>query len=132
MENKCAASFSETLCRAMTECSISEGDCGGITVAATFEFPTDSEVFSGHFPGEPILPAVIQLTLVRLLAVRGIQRNLMPAGVGRIKFNRIVKPAESVRVTVKLQNRQAPWIAAFIIKYQAETVASGTIHFKEA
>ena len=131
MESNWAALFSDTLHRAMSEYVVEAGD-GSQTVIGTFVFPPDSEVFSGHFPGEPILPAVVQLTLVRLLAVRFLQRRLVPAGVGRIKFNRIVKPAESVQVTVKLENQQALWTAVFIIKRQAEIVASGTIAYNEA
>lgn len=131
MENNWTALFPEALCRVLSDFMV-ESAAGVQAVSGTFAFPADSEVFAGHFPGEPILPAVVQLTLVRLLAVRALQRKLVPAGVGRIKFNRIVKPAEPVQVAVKLELQQTFWTAAFCIKRLAETVASGTILFSEA
>lgn len=131
MESNWTALFPEALCRVLSD-FLAESDDGVQVVSGTFDFPADSLVFAGHFPGEPILPAVVQLTLVRLLAVLALQRKLVPAGVGRIKFNRIVRPAEPVQVTVKLAQQQTIWAAAFNIKRLAETVASGTILFNEA
>ncbi|OGR03136.1 MAG: hypothetical protein A2511_04590 [Deltaproteobacteria bacterium RIFOXYD12_FULL_50_9] len=122
--------FPEALSRAMVDFSAEETDTG-LTVIGMFIFSPDSEVFIGHFPGEPILPAVVQLTLVRLLTSRALGKGVLPAGVSRIKFSQVVKPDEPLQLIVKLTRQAISWSAAFNLNHQAKAVASGTIKFDE-
>ena len=69
-------------------------------LSAKMVFPPDAEVFKGHFPDFPILPGVAQLFYLRRFA-RRVFADFPDAGVyRRIKFRRLVRPNERVRLEV--------------------------------
>ncbi len=63
-----------------------------INLSGQFCFPKTFTGFMGHFPGQPILPAVVQLTLVRLLTEKGLDRRLFPSHFERVKFRTTIEP----------------------------------------
>jgi 3-hydroxymyristoyl/3-hydroxydecanoyl-(acyl carrier protein) dehydratase len=65
-----------------------------------FRFPGSSGVFSGHFPGKPILPGIAQILAALLVAGRGTVPPLRR--IKRCKFTRAVLPDEDVSVNVRL------------------------------
>ena len=62
-----------------------EGPC-------TFSVPGSFSGYRGHFPGNPILPGIVQLSFIRRLAERRLGLPLRLAGVRRIKYLRVVTP----------------------------------------
>ncbi|PTN38119.1 3-hydroxyacyl-ACP dehydratase [Desulfonatronum sp. SC1] len=66
-----------------------------------FSFPPDFVGFAGHFPGEPILPAVVQIgvgvVLVQTLLAKGTGPYRLKT-VTRAKFLRKLKPGETITV----------------------------------
>jgi 3-hydroxymyristoyl/3-hydroxydecanoyl-(acyl carrier protein) dehydratase len=52
--------------------------------------PLEHPCYSGHFPGEPIVPGVLLLDLVVAQLGRG-----APRALGQVKFHRAVKPGDS-------------------------------------
>jgi 3-hydroxyacyl-[acyl-carrier-protein] dehydratase len=52
--------------------------------------PLEHSCYSGHFPGQPIVPGVLLLDLVVAQVGRGAPRIL-----GNVKFHRAVTPGES-------------------------------------
>lgn len=68
------------------------------------EFPG----FAGHFPGRPILPAVLQIMAASLQAEEAAGRPLAPAAIERAKFVSIVGPGALVEISC----RPAPGPAA--------------------
>lgn len=63
---------------------------------AVFVFPADLAVFSGHFPGRPIVPGVLEIELVRAALERFTGSPLRIVSVERAKFLREVKPGERI------------------------------------
>ena len=61
--------------------------------------------FAGHFPGYPILPAIVQALLGQLVAeqVCGEARTLI--SLSRAKFVKQVHPGKKIRVEVELKPR---------------------------
>ena len=70
-----------------------EGSC-------TFSVPGTFSGYRGHFPGNPILPGIVQLSFIRRLAERRLGLPLRLAGVRRIKYLRLITP--DLPVTLKL------------------------------
>jgi 3-hydroxyacyl-[acyl-carrier-protein] dehydratase len=94
--------------------------------------PADFPGFAGHFPGEPILPAVLQLMAVRLLAETLAGGSLEEVAVERLKFKGMVRPADPVEIRLSLREEGELLRAGFTLVRDRETVASGTLIFRLA
>lgn len=70
-----------------------------LVVRQDFSFPPEFVGFAGHFPGEPILPAVVQIgtgvVLAKSFPVKGTGPCRLEA-VTRAKFLRKLKPGEII------------------------------------
>lgn len=75
-------------------------DDAGI-VSRTFLFAPDFPGFGGHFPGAPILPAVVQIQAVVALASETAGEPLRLAAVESAKFLSPVRPGETVVASVR-------------------------------
>lgn len=60
--------------------------------------------FSGHFPGEPILPGVAQLGMVFDAIKQACGNNLKISGVKRVKFKKIIKPGDKIQIIASKKN----------------------------
>jgi 3-hydroxyacyl-[acyl-carrier-protein] dehydratase len=105
--------------------SISVSDTGSIIGA--FSFATDFPAFDGHFPEQPVLPAVVQLAAVRLLAARHLGAVLVPAGMERAKFKSMVGPEEPLRITIQIDRTDNNVSMSFAITTEKRKVATGEI-----
>ncbi len=73
-----------------------------------FRFRADFPGFSGHFPGYPILPAILQVLLAQMLVEETAGTEMRLAGLERARFTRRILPEETVRVTVVRQAKEGP------------------------
>ena len=66
------------------------------------QVPADLYFLQGHFPGEPVLPGVVQVHWAIQLA--GEHFNLKPsfAGIEALKFHRIIEPETPLRLVLEL------------------------------
>lgn len=69
-------------------------------ITADVRVPAESPWFSGHFPEDPILPGIAQLGIVYDALCRS--RGQLPgvAGFSRVKFRRIIRPADRLKMTI--------------------------------
>lgn len=78
-------------------------------IQQAFVFPREFVGFSGHFPGEPILPAVVQISLgvflAGMLAGQGKPCFLILKSVPKAKFVRKLKPDELITAKCSTKNR---------------------------
>ena len=122
-------SVEKALLESLTEYTVDRGE--DISVNGTFVFQPDFPCFQGHFPDQPILPGIIQMAAVRSLAIKALNRQLVPTATGRIKFRGFIQPKEQMSITVNLKRHQMTWRAIFSIRNENETVATGRIDFCE-
>jgi len=104
----------------------------GMGATAEFVFPSSFCGFGGHFPNQPILPAIVQLAMVRYLAERLLARPLLLKNIGRAKFMAMIQPDEMVVAKIDLQSReeQHDWCGQFTIERgDKELIATGSIDF---
>jgi UDP-N-acetylglucosamine acyltransferase len=87
----------------------------GRRLVAVKNVTVNEECFQGHFPGTPLLPAVLMLeTLTQVAAVLLLQREEAPPnariylrGVNDAKFRRQVVPGDRLRIEIVLGRRRA-------------------------
>jgi 3-hydroxyacyl-[acyl-carrier-protein] dehydratase len=68
----------------------------------TLRLPPDFFGFAGHFPDNPLLPAYVQIRIAQTLIETAVSRRLVMTGVFQAKFQRPIRPGETVMVTVTL------------------------------
>ncbi|NDV23253.1 3-hydroxyacyl-ACP dehydratase FabZ family protein [Desulfovibrio sp. JC022] len=90
--------------------------------------------FDGHFPGNPILPGVIQTLLGQLSAAEALEHEY-PAekitlqSVTRCKFLRPVKPMETLELSFSLKTKGLNHIAICSLTVDGETAATYQLIF---
>jgi len=108
-------------------------DTGEIVVKGLFVFADDYSGFAGHFPGRPILPAVIQLGIVRFLCERGLGICLEPQAYSRTKFRGVITPDQKVQVEVMLEKEEKTgWHGKFFLEGEDGIISSGQCGFINA
>ncbi len=68
----------------------------------TYVFGSEFSGFQGHFPGTPILPAIIQIMMVRHAIGEQMGKQLQVAQIGRTKFMKTIPPDVAVTVIWKV------------------------------
>ena len=69
----------------------------------------NEEYFQGHYPGQPIMPGVLQIEAMAqaagILMLRSTKNEGMTAvfmSIDKVKFRNIVRPGDQLRIEVKL------------------------------
>jgi 3-hydroxyacyl-[acyl-carrier-protein] dehydratase len=96
-------------------------------VRGVFSFSPDFPAFEGHFPSQPVLPAVVQVAAVRLLAARHLDVKLIPVSLNRSKFKAMVGPNEPMTITISLDQSGNDVTISFSITSETKKIATGEI-----
>ena len=104
-----------------------DGDANTFKVDASLTFQHEFPAFSGHFPGNPILPGIIQLASVRMLAARFLNRSLAPSTLSNIKFREMIRPGQPVNISVSGSGNGRGWKVRFEITGDDAAIASGVM-----
>jgi UDP-N-acetylglucosamine acyltransferase len=118
--------FPSTLVDAVTEHE------PGRRLVAVKNVTVSEEFFQGHFPGAPIMPAVLMLeSLSQGAAVLLLQREGAPPnarvylrGVNDAKFRKQVVPGDRLRIEIQLAARRAPLAKAQATAYVDDQVVA--------
>jgi 3-hydroxymyristoyl/3-hydroxydecanoyl-(acyl carrier protein) dehydratase len=84
--------------------------------------------FRGHFPGQPVLPGIVQLHWATLVC-RSLYGFGVPREVKRLKFKKLVIPPTIVELVVSQQGERA---ALFSFSSLGDVHSEGKILFSEA
>jgi 3-hydroxyacyl-[acyl-carrier-protein] dehydratase len=86
----------------------------GGTVIASYRVTGDEPFLAGHFPGNPVFPGVLQLEALAqagAIAVLADERyaGRLPlfGGVEKVRFRRLVRPGDTLRLEVALERLSA-------------------------
>lgn len=74
----------------------------GQTISATFSLQEHDAVFSGHFPGRPVLPGVIQMRLIAELVGRAAGSRATLKEAASVKFLSPIIPGLHERYEVHI------------------------------
>ncbi|MEZ4391703.1 MAG: FabA/FabZ family ACP-dehydratase [Polyangiales bacterium] len=88
--------------------------------------PADSPFFDGHFPGDPVLPGVAQLSALAEPAARRAWPQLGPLRrANNLKFHKISRPGEAL----SLRCERAGLTVRFTLSAGEARVSSGSLEF---
>jgi 3-hydroxyacyl-[acyl-carrier-protein] dehydratase len=87
--------------------------CTGDTIITEKTIPTDLDVFTGHYPGNPIMPGVLlceaifqsgALLMGKMTQSQNFDLNSLPVltRINNAKFKRNVMPGDTLRIIVQL------------------------------
>jgi 3-hydroxyacyl-[acyl-carrier-protein] dehydratase len=93
-------------------------------IVAEIQAPPDSPWFSGHFPGQPILPGIAQLGMVFDAICHFGSQNMKISHISRVRFKQMIRPNDSLRIIVMPQKDHAESYS-FRIMIDKELACSG-------
>lgn len=108
--------------------NIAELSCTAGHIAASAQVPADSVWYSGHFHGNPILPGIAILALVKeaiLAAEHKENRKVEITGIGRVRFRLPVKPDDRMSLRISSENRQDRLSYEFSVSLSDELACTG-------
>jgi acyl-CoA synthetase (AMP-forming)/AMP-acid ligase II len=89
--------------------------------------PATLGFFAGHFPGQPVLPAIVQLQRLALRLARRRWSDLGSLrGLSRVKFKKPIAPGDEIVVVL---DRARPDLVKFELRVSGEPVSSGNLLF---
>ena len=76
-----------------------------------YVFPADFVGFEGHFPGYPVLPAIVQVLAAQLVVEQMAARVLRLTKLDKAKFHIRIGPLQEIRVECRQtrQNKEMVW-----------------------
>ncbi|MCP4367249.1 MAG: hypothetical protein GY797_03920 [Deltaproteobacteria bacterium] len=86
--------------------------------------------FSGHFPGEPILPGVAQLGMVFDVIKQKCAKDLKISGVKRVKFKQVIKPGDKIQIIAKKKNNDNN-LYTFQVVVDSQIACNGIVTVKK-
>lgn len=98
-------------------------------IRAVIQVPAASPWFDGHFPGEPVLPGLAQISMVFdvISKASGGERRVL--NVSRVRFKRIIRPEDRLEVSVTPLKKEAD-AYTFLIHIQGDQVSSGVMRLQ--
>jgi len=110
---------------------IQNKDLVGSTLIAHFEVKEDLEILAGHFPGNPILPGVIQVEMMAQasafmsiafndMKVEGVNVDTLLLGVESAKFRKPILPGMKLQINSKIEKCRG-----MIASYYCEIFSNG-------
>lgn len=103
------------------------------TVHATFLIKEDMEVLKGHFPGNPIVPGVVQIEMMAqasafisyplcLGSTENIKVETLLLGVEKTKFRKVLTPPNQVNIKARMTKYRAG-----MATYEASIESNGNL-----
>lgn len=94
-------------------------------VVLDLALPADHPAFDGHFPGQPVLPGVVQTDWAVRLGADLLGTGLAAATDFQVKFRRVIQPGPGLQLTLRLDRVRHS--LSFDYRSQGEIASSGRI-----
>lgn len=90
-------------------------------ITATFCFSGNLDLFAGHFPGNPILPGIAQIEMVKL-AVEQVRGNpFWIRSIRKTKFANLIHPDTPIHLSIRLTPVDDVFSVAATLKTEDKT-----------
>lgn len=109
---------------ALRRCQLSSNRATNTAVEQLFCLPGDFVGFQGHFPGHPIVPAVVQVLMAQQVAEHAFNLKLEVFDIERAKFHRQIRPDELIQVRCCLKELRGKKLIDARLDVQGEAAAA--------
>ena len=75
----------------------------GNVIAATLVINAKHEIFDGHFPGQPVVPGVCMMQMVKEITGIALVKDLQLIKGNELKFLQIIDPRENKEINIRVQ-----------------------------
>ncbi|MCK5164611.1 MAG: hypothetical protein KAQ72_12885 [Desulfobacula sp.] len=75
-------------------------------INASFQFKEDLDLFKGHFPGNPILPGIFQIEMVKYSLEKSFDTCLLIKSVKKTKFSSLIHPGKTVYLDITINIKE--------------------------
>lgn len=75
-------------------------------IHAVFRFKKELDFFNGHFPGNPILPGIFQIEMVKYTLEKLFDNRLHIKSVKKTKFSNLIYPEESIMLDITINHEE--------------------------
>lgn len=99
----------------------------GAEINATLTINAAHRVFDGHFPGQPVVPGVCMLQIVKELAEAALQKKSSLVAAQELKFLAIIDPGKNNIISARLKYTHEPGSGIMVI---ATLYKDDLVHFK--
>ena len=72
-------------------------------ISATLLLNKDHEIFKGHFPGQPVVPGVCMLQMIREILEQASKLKLMLKKAQQVKYLALIDPVQVPEIQVGIQ-----------------------------
>lgn len=72
-------------------------------ILATIHLNKDHEIFKGHFPGNPIMPGVCMIQIIKELTEETVGKALILKVASNVKFMAIIDPSVNPHITINIE-----------------------------
>ena len=86
------------------------GEPPGMVPTFRFQFRAELPVFSGHFPGHPVVPGIYLIEAVRTACERSLRQDLLFTSIDDVKFTMEVVPGDVVETQISLARVEETWL----------------------
>lgn len=76
-------------------------------ISANITINPNHDVYKGHFPGQPVVPGVIQLQILRELCEKEFNKPLSITGSSVIKYINMIIPDKNPKLTIDIAIKEA-------------------------
>lgn len=103
------------------------------TMKGMIQFNEQHTIFEGHFPGQPVVPGVCMMQMVKELLEKHFKKSLRLVSTGQVKFLQLITPDLSPEVNISWKEDASGYIvnAAFKLEHDLFKL-SGTYQIGES
>lgn len=83
--------------------NISTVDNKSSFISADIHLNKDHDIFKGHFPGNPVMPGVCMIQIIKEITESTLEKNLFLSVSSNIKFMAIINPEVNPNLHIKIE-----------------------------
>ncbi len=96
------------------------------TIAATLKINKQHSIFEGHFPGQPVVPGVCMMQMVKEILEKELKEKLLLSEADHLKFLSVLDPTTTDTIQAEIKSEQS----TEGLKVNAALFSADIIYFK--